>query len=107
MTCEGCGLENGLHETWCTLPEQGWDQMIEQLSRRKHLEQALAERGYVTLFAIGCGQRPNGTSSIKIAARPGVRNLAGTEHWTIMRQTIHDALDRLMDVPMDDLEIES
>ena len=104
--CTECGREKGLHMPGCALMAQGWEEVIEQLAQRKHLEQALEERGYITLFAIGCGERPDGSASIKIAARPGVRNLAGTEVWRVMRQTIIDALDRLMSVPMDDLEIE-
>lgn len=71
----------------------------------RSLEDALAARGYTCLFAIGFGERPDGTFSIKVAAHPGVKRLHG-QTWDVCRQTIIGALDKLMASPLDDLEIE-
>ena len=69
------------------------------------LEEALEQRGYTCLFAIGFGTRADGSYSVKIAACPEVRSLE-LETWRVMRHTIIGALDRLMSLPLDDLEIE-
>lgn len=69
------------------------------------LEDALFARGYEVLFAIGFGERPDGSYSIKIAANPAVRQLS-EKTWHVTRDTIIKALDRLMTVELDDLEIE-
>ena len=70
------------------------------------LEAALDARGYDCLFAIGIGQRADGTHSIKIAAHPGVRQL-DEETWRVTRATIIAAIDKLMASELDDLEIET
>ena len=71
----------------------------------RSLDDALGERGYVTLFAVGLGRRLDGTASIKLAARPGLRDIPESD-WIIIRETILGAMEQLRETPMDDLEIE-
>ena len=68
-------------------------------------ETALEARGYTPLICIGFGERPDGTYSVKIAAHPVLRSFRPTT-WAVVRQTIMDALDKVVSEPMDDLEWE-
>jgi hypothetical protein len=72
----------------------------------RDLQAAIEDKGYLCIAAIGLGTRPDGAASVKIAANPGIRNLRGTREWQVIRQTIMDSLDRLMESPLDDLEIQ-
>lgn len=72
---------------------------------KRDLGAALEERGYTVLFSVGFGERTDGVYSIKVAAHPAVRQLSG-QTWQVMRQTMVDAIDKLMASPFDDLEIE-
>ena len=73
--------------------------------RKKNICTALEDRDYVILLAIGHGQRPDGTFTIKVAAHPVIRTLPRAT-WQATRETIIGAIDKLMASPLDDLEIE-
>lgn len=66
----------------------------------RYLVDALEERGYTVLAAIGFGTRPDGHYSCKIAAHPVLRTFTQEQFDVIVR-----ALVRMYEAPLDDLEL--
>lgn len=66
------------------------------------LAAVLEERGYTVLFAIGQGQRPDGSYSIQVAAHPVIRELS-EETWQVTRGIIVATIDKIRDSVADDL----
>ena len=65
-----------------------------------YLVDALEERDYVVLAAIGFGTRPDGNYSCKVAAHPVLRTFTPAQFDIIVRALVH-----MYEVPLDDLEI--
>ena len=78
---------------------------MERIMIAPRFEDALIARGYTPLMCVGFGERADGTYTIKLAASPVIRHLS-PEMWTVLRQTIIGAMDRIIAEPMDDLEWE-
>ena len=69
------------------------------------LEEAILAAGYEPLIIVGFGSQ-NGQFSLKVGANPAIRTVR-EETWELIRATVIKSLDRLRDLPMDDLEIVS
>ena len=67
-------------------------------------DEALRDRGYVPILAIGFKEAGE-DYRIKIAASPVLRMLS-EETYGVLLETIVNGLLRLHDVPLDDLEIQ-
>ena len=65
-----------------------------------YLVDALEEREYVVLAAIGFGTKPDGNYSCKIAAHPILRTFTPAQFDIVVR-----ALVRMYEAPLDDLEL--
>lgn len=99
--CPNCGGEQGLHVQGCDLLTQGFD----ELTHKKHvkLQEAILAAGYEPLIIVGFGVRPNGSFSLKVGAHSVVRKVSN-EVWEEIREVLDRALDRIRELPMDDLD---
>lgn len=67
------------------------------------LEAAILAAGYEPLIIVGFGSQ-NGQFTLKVGANPAVRTVRD-ETWELIRETVIRSLDRLRELPMDDLEV--
>lgn len=97
--CPDCGGEKGLHQPHCLAMAEAWD----ALNPPPHfkLAEALEEKGYVVLAAIGFGTRPDGTYSCKVAAHPVLRSFTHEQFLVVV-----NALVKMYTTPLDDLDIQ-
>ena len=70
---------------------------------RPRFEDTLIAHGYTPVLCVGFTQHVDGTYRLKLAATPAIRSLP-SETWAVVRQTLIDAIDRLIETPLDDLE---